>query len=161
MKETLLHKLCEYLWENNPDKLIQLQETGQLTTWLREKIKGIEPLLAALNSQQQPAYIIEAACMQELTRELRPSRFLYVSAALESEFEDHFYRLQLNGLLTYELLNLLPHCHPVFDQFNFSEENEDNRFLHYAIIGTIREYLEQREQEKVSYGIQHRQAIRS
>jgi len=148
MKETLLQKLCEYLWENNPDQLIHLQETGQLTSWLQEKITGIEPLLDALNSQQQPAYIIEQSCMQELTRDLRPSRFLYLSAAFESEFEDHFYRLQSNGLLTYELLNLLTHCHPVFDKFSFCEENENNRFLHYAIIGTIQEYLEQREQDK-------------
>lgn len=147
MQKTLLQKLCEYLWENNPDMLIHLQETGRLTTWLQEKITGIEPLLTALNNQQQPAYIIEATCIQELTRELRPSRYLYVSAALESEFENHFYRLQSNGLLTYELLNVLAHCQPVFDQFSFSEENEDNQFLHYAIIGTIRDYLEQREQE--------------
>lgn len=161
MKEMLLYKLYEYIRENNPDKLIQLQEAGQLTAWLQEKITGIEPMLVGLNSQQEPAYIIEATCMQELTRELRPSRFLYVSATFESEFENHFYRLQANGLLTYELLNLLPHCNPVFDQFNFSEESEDNRFLHYAIIGTIREWLDQRERETVSYGIQHRQAIRS
>lgn len=161
MKEMLLQKLYEYLKDNNPDVLISLQERGEVNEWLHQKIAGIEPLLTVLNKQQQPAYIIEQACMQELTLDLRPSRFLYVSVALESEFENHFYRLQANGILTYELLNLLTHCYPVFDAFCFSEENEDNRFLHYAITGTIREYLEQRERETVDYGIQHRQAIRN
>lgn len=157
----LQQKLYEYIGDNNPDVLISLQERSEVAEWLSGKIAGIETLLTTLSSPQQPAYIIEAACMQELTRELRPSRFLYTSAVLESEFENHFHRLQANGILTYELINLLTHCHPVFDAFGFSEENEDNRFLHYAITGTVREYLEQRERETVDYGIQHRQAIRS
>ncbi|MDZ4809112.1 MAG: hypothetical protein SGI96_12720 [Bacteroidota bacterium] len=64
----------------------------------------------------------------------------YVKDILEEEFYPSFVSLLTNGLLSTETANLLVTCHPVFDAFHFSEANSDDRFLRYAIIGTIAAY---------------------
>ena len=45
------------------------------------------------------------------------------------------------GVLTYELINMLEACQPVFDTIVLTEDNADDRMLRYAVIGTIEEYL--------------------
>jgi predicted AAA+ superfamily ATPase len=46
------------------------------------------------------------------------------------------------------------YCQSVFDDLNFSEENEDNRFLRYAITGVLKEYLDNVKSENVSDELQ-------
>lgn len=54
-----------------------------------------------------------------------------------------------------EVINMINYCLPVFDDLRFSVETEDNRFLHYAITGVVKEYLQSNsENEKVSNGLQ-------
>jgi hypothetical protein len=142
MQELLLKNLYGYIVENNPDLMLSLQDNRQLTAFLEEKIKGIEPLLTQLQDAGRPPHAIEEQCLNVLTEDLRPSRFHYIRAILEEEFEATYYRLKENGTLTYEIINLLDDCNLVFDDFGFSEENEHNRKLHYTITGTISDYLE-------------------
>jgi hypothetical protein len=80
--------------------------------------------------------------MEELTRDLRPSRFEYVRALLEDEFEEAHQRMSSSGILTYEIINLIGACEPIFEVFGFGEENEEARELRYAVMGMIAEYLE-------------------
>jgi hypothetical protein len=65
----------------------------------------------------------------------------FLLLVLEDEFEENYFQFHINGILGYEVLNLLPLCAGIFDEFGFPE-NGDSRLLHYAITGTIAGYLE-------------------
>ncbi len=140
MQDILSNKLLEYIRENNPDLLMQLEEDGKVTEYLFNKVSTVSALLNQLN-KEQPDYIIEASCMDVLTQDLRPSKFNYISSVLEEEFGTTYQQLQESGTIKFEVINLINKCHSIFDDLNFSEENEDNQFLRYCIIGTIQEYL--------------------
>ena len=68
-------------------------------------------------------------------------RYDYLLLVLEDEFEDTHLTFLVNGILVYELLNLLNVCAYLFEEFGFPE-SEDSRLLRYAITGAIAEYLE-------------------
>jgi len=142
MKEILIGKLLEYIRDNNPDILFALEAEDKLRLWLYSKAESIESLWQQMETDKQPAYIIEEACLNELTRELRPSRYNYIINLLEQEFEQEYKLFQESGLLQYEAVNLINYCDSVFNDLKFSEENEDNRFIRYAICGAISEYLD-------------------
>lgn len=78
-------------------------------------------------------------------------KFNYIRTVLEEEFENVFWRLKQQNILQFEIINMTVFCEHVFDELNFSEANE-NRFLRYAIIGTVGDYLS--ESENVSHGVQ-------
>ena len=141
MQQTLMNKLHEYIRENNPDLLCQLEEDKKVTEYLSDKISTVSALIKQTESGK-PVYIIEDACMNVLTQDLRPSKFNYISNLLQEEFESAYNQLQESGTLKFEVMNLINKCQPVFDDLNFSDENEDNQFLRYAILGSISEYLE-------------------
>ncbi|MEJ7682994.1 MAG: DUF1896 family protein [Segetibacter sp.] len=145
MQEVLIAKLHQYITDNNPDLLITLQQEGSVSGYLREKVAAIDLLVNGLLAAGTPAYIIEERCMDELTKELRPSKFNYLISILEEEFEADYYRLKESGLLTYEAINLLENCKPVFETFGFTVENESDRHLHYAITGAVKEYFENKQ----------------
>lgn len=155
MKEILISKLLEYIRENNPDILFSLEAADKLRLWLYSKAESVESLWQRMETDEQPAYIIEEACMTELTRELRPSRYNYIINLLENDFEQEYKLLQQSGLLQHEVVNMIGYCDSVFNDLKFSEENEDNRFIQYAICGAISEYLDSnRVNENVSNELQ-------
>ena len=135
---------------NNPDVLLGLEQAGTTTQYLSEKVSSVDSLITQLNHEGKPPYTIEEMCMKELTEDLRPSRYNYILNILELEFEDRYNQFSESGLLLFEISNMIKHCNPVFDDLNFSEENEDNRFLRYAITGVIKEYLESVTSENVN-----------
>ena len=141
MKEILNNKLHGYIRENNPDVLLQLEEDGKVTEYLSYKISSVESLL---NQQDkgQPGYIVEETCMDIMTQDLRPSKYNYINNILEEEFESTYQQLKESGTLKFEVINLIHQCQSVFEDLNFSEENEDNQFTRYAIIGCVSEYFE-------------------
>ena len=155
MQQTLMNKLHEYIRENNPDLLCQLEEDKKVTEYLSDKISTVSVLIKQMGIGQ-PAYIIEDACMDVMTQDLRPSKFNYISNLLQEEFESTYNQILESGTLKFEVINLINQCQSVFDDLNFSDENEDNQFLRYAIIGTISEYLEgvTSENENVKDGLQ-------
>ncbi|HEX8331186.1 MAG TPA: DUF1896 family protein [Segetibacter sp.] len=142
MQEILLTKLHEYILQNNLDLLISLQEKNAVESYIEEKVSSIEMLLTQLMTEGVPAYSIEENCMDVLTRDLRPSKHNYMTSVLEEEFESYFSRFKKNGTLPFEVINLIELCNPLFETIGFTEGNEDNRHLRYAIIGAIQEYLE-------------------
>ncbi len=141
MQDILIKKLHEYIRENNPDVLLQLEEEGKVTEYLTEKINTVSALIHQ-SGKAQPAYIIEEACMDVLTQELRPSRYNYILSILEEEFESAYQQLRQSGTIRFEAINMISKCQPVFEDLNFSEETVDNQFLRYAITGVISDYLE-------------------
>lgn len=145
MQEVLIEKLHRYIADNNPDLLISLQQEGNVGNYLKEKIVGIDGLMNELLASNTPAYIIEERLMDELTKELRPSKFNYLITVLEDEFETDYHRLKVSGLLTYEVINLIESCNPVFESFGFTLENENNWHLRYTIMGAVQEYFENKQ----------------
>ncbi|SRR6266536_922073 len=148
MQEILVNKLYEYIRQNNPDVLFSLQEEAAVTKYLQQKIESVANLIRNLQSENKPAYIIEELCLDAMTTDLRPSKFNYISAVLEEEFETDYYKLKENGTLTYEVINMITVCNPVFESFGFTEENEGDRQLKYAVTGTIHEYLTKKVESK-------------
>jgi hypothetical protein len=142
MKEQLINQLHSYLLHNHTDLLIALQEDHRLNEYLSTKVNSISELLEQLEAEQRPPYVIEALCLEELTCDLRPSRFSYVREILETEFEPAFRRFNRSGILTYEVINLTGACEPIFEVFALTGANEDDKELRFAVIGMIAEYLE-------------------
>lgn len=141
MQEILIKKLHEYIRENNPDLLFQLEEEGKVTEYLSKKIKLADALLKEAE-KEQPAYIIDEAYMDILTEDLRPSKYHYICGILEEEFEATYRHLQNSGTLQFEVINLVKYCQPLFNTEGFTLENEDSRELQYSVTGAIAEYLE-------------------
>jgi hypothetical protein len=141
MKEQLTNKLHSYLVHNHLDLLISLQEDHRLTHYLEDKVDSIRDLCEELQAQNRPASVIEALCMEELTKDLRPSRFKYMRALLQDEFEADYRRISAGGMLSYEVISLTGACEPIFEVFAFGEEHEDSKALRSAIINMVTEYL--------------------
>jgi Domain of unknown function (DUF1896) len=153
MKEVLMNKLFEYIRDNNPDILIELEASQGVTAWLSDKIESISLFIEQVIKQGLPDYEAEEICMSELTKELKPSKYNYLLNLLEEEFSNNYNQLLESGLLLHKVINMVAHCQPVFDDLNFSEENEDNQFLRYAIINSVNEYLNS-ENETVNHELQ-------
>jgi hypothetical protein len=141
MVEKLKEKLWAYIVHNNPDLMFNLQEDYSVTRYLDEKINGILPMVDRLLAENTPQHAIEELALKELTADLKPSRFLYLRSVLEEEFPDDFKRLSEEGVLTYEILNLLETCQETFETFSFSSENEGCSHLRHAIIAQVHDHL--------------------
>ena len=142
MQDMLKEKLWTYIVHNNPNLMLNLQQDFSLTDYLEQKVFNIQPLVSHLLAENKPEYIIKALCMEELTKDLRPSKFNYIRGVLEEEFELDFLRIKESGLLTYEIINLITESETVFETLGFMQDNEQDRMLRYAIAGTIRQYME-------------------
>ena len=142
MQEILKEKLWTYIVRNNADLMLNLQQDFSVTSYLEEMVNGIQSLASQLLVENKPGYIIEELCMEELTNDLRPSKFNYIRSVLEDEFEKDFLRIKESGLLTYEIANMISESETVFETLGFTEVNEQDRILRYAIAGMIRQYLE-------------------
>ena len=136
-----MDKLRGYLAENSPEILLSLQQDFSVTQYLQDKVYNVMPFAQELLAEGKPQYIIEELSMRELTKELRPSKFLYIRSLLEDEFLATYSLFREMGVLTYEVVNMLEACKPVFDSLGFTEGNEDDRHLRYAVTGTIYQYL--------------------
>ncbi len=155
MKEILIGKLLEYIRENNPDMLFALEAEDKLRLRLYSKVESVEAIWKQMEADKQPSYIVEEICITELTRELKPSRYNYILNILQAEFENDYNWLHQSGLLQHQVVNMVGYCDAVFNDLKFSEENEENRFIRYAICGAIGEYLDSnRVSETVSNELQ-------
>ena len=141
MQQTLIHKLHEYIRENNPDLLLQLNEGIQVSKSLTPQLNNVRTLINHLENND-PEYIIEDTCLTVLTLELRPSKFNYIRDILKEKFPASYNEFQASGILKFEIINLIMHCQSVFEDLNFSAENQGNQFIRCAITGSIRYYLE-------------------
>lgn len=142
METILIEKLRSYIAVNNPDLLVQLQGDFSVTQYIEGKVSQVIPYAERLIGEGKPMYAIEELCTAEMTAELRPSRYHYICDILEEEFLQSYSRFREMGVLTYEVINLIEACQPVFEQMGFTEDNEHDRQIWYAVTGTIGNYLE-------------------
>ncbi|WEK17905.1 MAG: hypothetical protein P0Y49_13965 [Candidatus Pedobacter colombiensis] len=141
MQTVLKEKLQAYITVNNPEVLNELQAGLSVSAYLEDKVSAVMPLVLHLLEEGKPSYIIEELALKEMTASLRPSKFNYIKELLESDFLDSYQAFSTAGVLTYECINLIEACKDIFETFSFSEDNEDDRFLKYAVIAKIHEYL--------------------
>ncbi len=141
MQEILIRKLHAYIRDNNPELLLTLEEENRVTDYLYENVAAIGGLLNQQLADNKPTSVIEEHCMEEMTRQLKPSRYNYLKAILEEEFPSKFERFHHTGILKTEIINLITVCDPVFHELNFSEEKDNDRYLRYAVTGAVHEYL--------------------
>lgn len=141
MEDLLKEKLWFYIIHNNPDLMFTLQEDYSVLDYLNEKVNGIKFLLDDMLSDGTPKYIIEEICLNVLTEDLKPSRFLYIRSLLSDEFEKTYSDFQESGILSYEVINLMESCKPIFETIGFTKENEEDFTLRNALIGQIADYL--------------------
>jgi len=141
MKEMLKEKLWTYLVNNNPDLVIRFQEDNSVAEYLEEKVNTVMPAAEHLAGEGRPVYQIEEWCMNEMTADMKPSRYTYIHLVIEEEFSEEYGRMKENGTLTYEIINMVEECKDIFNEFDFKVENEENRYLRYAIIGRVHDYL--------------------
>lgn len=141
MEDLLKEKLWFYIIHNNPDLMFTLQDSYDVLGYLNEKVNGIKSILEDMLSEGTPQYIIEEICLNVLTENLKPSRFLYLRSLLSEEFEKTYTAFQESGILTYEVINLIESCQPIFEAIGFTKENEEYPTLRNALIGQIADYL--------------------
>lgn len=141
MEDLLKEKLWFYIIHNNPDLMFTLQEEYGVLEYLNEKVSSVKSILEDLLSEGTSGYIIEEICLNILTEDLKPSRFTYIRSLLSEEFEKTYAVFQESGILTYEVINLMESCKPVFETLGFTKENEEDPSLRNALIGQIANYL--------------------
>ncbi|PSK90789.1 hypothetical protein [Taibaiella chishuiensis] len=141
MQQLLKERLQAYITLNNPELMAELHSDFSVTNYLEDKVSKVMPIILNLLEQGKPGYIIEELSLNEMTAELKPSRFNYLQTVLETEFSEYYQQWVDLGVLTYETINLVISCKETFEAFSFSVENEDNRFMRYAIIAAIHDYL--------------------
>lgn len=141
MQNRLKEKLWAFIAHNHPDLMMSLQQENGITHFLEEKVNGIQPLISKLEEKESPGYLIEKLCMEELTKDLEPSRFNFIRGILEDEFELDFLRMKQTGLLPCEVANLMNESETIFETLGFNVYTELDRKLRNAIVGTIQEYL--------------------
>ncbi|WP_268223496.1 DUF1896 family protein [Sinomicrobium oceani] len=142
MEQLLKEKLWAYIIENNPELMFSLQEDYSVRKYLDDKVTALRSQFEQWKAEDLPPYIMEEQALQELTKDLRPSRFHYIRDILEIEFTTDYLRLKEAVVLTYEVVNLIETCKEAFEAIGFSEENKESRRLRYAIMGIIAQYLE-------------------
>lgn len=141
MEDILKEKLWIYIIHNNPDLMFTLQEDYSVLDYLNKKIDGVKSILDDMLSDGTPKYIIEEICLNVLTEDLKPSRFLYIRSLLSDEFEKTYAAFQESGILTYEVINLMESCKPIFETIGFTKENGEDPILRNALIGQIADYV--------------------
>ncbi len=152
MKEYLMQLLYQYIGDNNPDVLVSLENEAGVTDYLNQQLSTVTHLLSR---KDIPDYVMETECMEILTADLKPSKYLYIAAILEEEFPADYLTFLNLGVLRFEVINMIGFCFSSFEAIGSTEENEDDNYLRYLITGAISEYLDSnREKENVSDALQ-------
>lgn len=141
MQEILKKKLRAYLVENNPDVLLKLNGDLKISDYINDKVKAVMPKVKVFLNEGQAVSAVEKYCMDLLTADLRPSRFNYLKEVVEVEFPDRYEKFKEAGVLTFEIVNMVEACQLIFDDWNFSEANMNDRLLKHAIIAQVHDYL--------------------
>lgn len=145
MESLLLENFRGYIIENHPELILNIAEGFSLNNFLGDKMEAIKPLMRTMLENGQPPYQVSQTCHSRLIQGLGPSKANYIKEILETEFPADCFRLRECGVLTYETVNLIEVCAEIFEAYNFSEQNLGDRFLRYAVIAGVQNYLYSQE----------------
>lgn len=141
MESLLKEALWNYIIVHNPELMYDLQEAYGVGAYLDEKLRSVQGMALDLLEQQLPKYLIEELCLEQLTKELKPSRYLYLKDLFEAEFSDEAALYSDSGLLVCELISMLEYCRELLDGLGFSVHNEDDPEIRNAVLGHLYGYL--------------------
>lgn len=143
MYQQLKEKLWSFIVHNNPDLMFNLQDEYRVTEYLETKVSAVMSTAMKLLEEGKEGHAILELCMNEMTAELKPSRYHYIAALVKDKFPDVFVRLREAGLLSYETVNLVDHCKDTFDVLGFCEENSNDQVIKEQVTGKILDYFKQ------------------
>ncbi len=129
MYQQLKEKLWSFIVHNNPDLMFNLQDEYKVTEYLEAKVSAVMPKVMKHLEEGKEGYAILELCMNEITADLKPSRFHYIAAIIKDEFPGDYVRLREAGQLSYQTVLLVDSCKATFDAFNFCEENKTDPVL--------------------------------
>ena len=121
--------------------MFNLQADYSVSQYLEDKVSKVMPQVLVLLGEGKPGHAIEELVMEELTTELKPSRYLYLQEVLSTEFKTEYQQFREAGVLTYETVNLIDYCADVFEGFAFNQETQRDIRLRHAIIAKLHQYL--------------------
>ncbi|QES88920.1 hypothetical protein [Rhizosphaericola mali] len=121
--------------------LLALQGTGKVTEYLEQKVQTAYPLMDKLIEEETAPCFIEEQCMGLLTGDLKPSRYLFLSDFLKTQFPSRYARWKQQGILVYEIANLEALLISIFEDFEFGENSETDTAFKYVLLKTIQEYF--------------------
>ncbi|SOD17689.1 hypothetical protein [Pedobacter xixiisoli] len=142
METALKEQLWQYIAQHNPDLMYDLQENYKVTEYLDQKVAEVLPEAEQLLDRGLALITVQEICFEQMTAELKPSKFLFIRSILEEEFPIAFEALQQSYMLNYELLNMMDCCRSHFEKFGIDQQDQiRNKALRYAIMGEIEYYL--------------------
>ena len=125
MQESIQRKLQGYINTNCPGMIDLLSE--DLKNYLEEKTEGVKNELEELIAKGTPAYIIEEQVMNLLVNDLATEPIDYIKDILQEDFLSNYNQFLEDGILQYELRNILSLCQPLFEAFQDEENNTRRR----------------------------------
>jgi len=146
MEDMLTQRLWNYIVDNNPDLMFNLQENYSVSKYLKEKVTAISPLVNDLITRGIPETEVEEMGMAELDRDLKPSKYLYVRKVLEQEFPDRALALRESGMMTYEVINVMEFSQEIFQTLGFGNDQIGEQRLYNAVAAKIRKYFNSAKQ---------------
>jgi len=146
MKNLLKEQLRQYIEENYPEMVHQLNPDIPFSTFLSDQIDLITPLMDELMAQGSPTDEIQNLCFKELIKDFPPSKYRYILDVIEEEFPGEYESFSNLGILKFTVMNIMDKCEEAFEAFDFSEETLDDRFMRYQIIAEINMYFIDQQQ---------------
>lgn len=141
----MIHHLMERLWayviSHNPELMESLTEDNNVTLYLEEKVNIIIPKMEKLFAEGQPDYAVAELCLNDLTEDLRPSRYDYILALLHEEYHLYYARFKQAGTLRHKTMCMVESCKAVFDNLDFKEENMESNLVYQSILVAMQQYL--------------------
>lgn len=141
MEAVLLDRFSAYVVDHHPELVMKSPVEYPLSRWIRERMAAVLPTLKFLQDKGTPEHVVIATCMDELTRDLRPSKADYLREVLVAEFPREQHTMVQAGTLTYNVVELIRHCDEVFRNFGFRESNVGSTLLRHAVIAEVADYL--------------------
>ncbi|PWS32229.1 hypothetical protein [Pedobacter paludis] len=141
MEKKLKEKLWAYICDDFPELGISLEDTGRVSIYLEESLEAVKPLLNDLIGSNAPQATVVETALEALRKPLGNSRYNYIKAVLEEDFEQQYLRMVRSGTLRFEICNIIVHCSEVFKEMGFDDQGDVDRMLRYSIIGEVDNYL--------------------
>lgn len=137
MYQQLKEKLWSFIVHNNPDLMFNLQDEYKVTEYLEKKVSAVMPMVMQYLEEGKEGYAILELCMNELTKELKPSRYHFIAGIIKDEFPADYVRLREAGQLSYQTVLIVDKFKETFDIFNFCEENKTDPVLKQMLHAEI------------------------
>lgn len=129
MYQQLKEKLWSFIVHNNPDLMFNLQDEYKVTEYLETKVSAVMPQVMKYLEEGKEGYAILELCMNEMTAELKPSRYHFIAGIIKDDFTADYFRLREAGQLSYQTVVIVDMCKEIFDVFNFCEEHKTDPVL--------------------------------